>query len=66
MNWPILESKLLKNNAFIGTGAWFDVDLICKINKPLVYTVIINPMGAYKFENIKLFEDIYEMASWQG
>ena len=44
-NWVIQESQLLKTNGFNGTGAWSNVDLMRNPN-PLVYTIIVNPMGS--------------------
>jgi len=65
-NWIAKETKFLKKNGFNGAGAWSNVDLIRSSAKPLVYTVIISPMGAYKAEHIKKYGGKYEEAGWQG
>lgn len=65
-NWVIKESQLLKDYGFNGAGAWSDFDLMRETPTPLVYTIIINPMGAYKSDHIKKFDGKYEMAGWQG
>jgi hypothetical protein len=65
-NWANQESQLFKQNGFNGTGAWSDVDLLRQTLSPLVYTVIVNPMGAYKSAHIKKYGGKYEVAGWQG
>lgn len=65
-NWIAKETKFLKKNGFNGAGAWSNVDLIRSSAKPLVYTVIVSPMGAYKAEHIKKYDGKYEEAGWQG
>lgn len=65
-NWANQESQLLKDNGFNGTGAWSDVDQIRQTNNPLVYTIIVSPMGSYKSQHLKKFGGKYEMAGWQG
>ncbi len=60
------ESDFLKAHGFNGTGAWSNVDLIRESEEPLVYTIIVNPMGAYKHQHIKKFGGKYEQAGWQG
>jgi len=65
-NWVKKESQFLRDNGFNGLGAWSDVDLVCKSPAPLVYTVIVNPMGSYKSEHKQKFGGKYEMAGWQG
>lgn len=64
--WIKQESALLQSNGFNGTGAWSGVDLMRENNSPLIYTVIVSPMGSYKSEHIKQFGGRYEMAGWQG
>ncbi|HSJ69706.1 MAG TPA: hypothetical protein VK921_18635, partial [Anditalea sp.] len=49
-----------------GLGAWSDVDQIRQLENPLVYTVIVNPMGSYKSEHIKRFGGEYLEAGWQN
>ena len=65
-NWAKQENQLLKDNGFNGIGAWSDIDLVRQLPEPLVYTVIVNPMGSYKSDHIKKFGGKYEMAGWQG
>lgn len=65
-NWAQQETQLMKANGFNGMGAWSDVDGVRLIAEPLVYTVIVNPMGSYKSDHIKKFGGKYEMAGWQG
>lgn len=65
-NWVKQESAFLKVNGFNGTGAWSDIDLMRENQEPLVYSIIINPMGSYKSEHLKKFGGKYEEAGWQG
>lgn len=65
-SWIEKESEFLKQSGFNGTGAWSNVDLIRESTKPLVYTIIVNPMGSYKSQHIKKFGGKYEQAGWQG
>jgi hypothetical protein len=65
-NWVIRENQFLKDNGFNGLGAWSDVDLVRLSPAPLVYTVMVNPMGSYKSNHIRKFGGKYEMAGWQG
>lgn len=65
-NWVTKESAFLKSKGFNGVGAWSNIDLIKQTKDPLVYTVIVSPMGAYKHEHIKKFGGKYEEAGWQG
>lgn len=65
-NWVSEESDYLKEHGFNGTGAWSAVDMIRETKNPLVYTVIVSPMGAYKREHLKKFGGQYEEAGWQG
>lgn len=65
-NWVKEESQLLRNNGFNGVGAWSNIDLVRKADKPLVYTVIVSPMGNYHSEHIKKYGGKYKEASWQN
>jgi hypothetical protein len=56
----------LKDHGFNGVGAWSDVDLIRTQKEPLVYTVIVNPMGAYHRQHQWDYGKPYEQAGWQG
>ncbi|MCH7403361.1 hypothetical protein ACFOUP_15035 [Belliella kenyensis] len=64
--WAEKESTLLKEHGFNGTGAWSDVDLLRQVEDPLVYTVIVNPMGNYKTDHIKKYGGEYKQTGWQG
>lgn len=65
-HWADMESKMLKDYGFNGTGAWTNVDAVRDMNQPLVYTIIVSPMGAYKKDHLKKFGGKYEEAGWQG
>ncbi|MDR6764434.1 hypothetical protein J2Y38_004667 [Flavobacterium sp. 2755] len=65
-NWLKQESKLLRDNGFNGVGAWSNIDLVRKEENPLVYTVIISPMGMYHADHIKKYGGKYKEASWQN
>lgn len=65
-NWVKQEGELLQKNGFNGTGAWSNVDLMRENNSPLVYTVIVNPMGNFKAQDIKKYGGKYPQAGWQG
>lgn len=65
-NWLRQESQFLKDNGFNGTGAWSNVDLMRQDATPLVYTIIVSPMGSYKSEHIKKFGGKYKETGWQG
>ena len=65
-NWVNKESQFLRDNGFNGVGAWSDINLIRNSPEPLVYTVIVRPMGSYKSSHIKKFGGKYEKAGWQG
>jgi len=64
--WIAEETQFLRQNGFNGAGAWSNVDLIRNSKNPLVYTVIVSPMGAYKADHIKKYGGKYEEAGWQG
>lgn len=64
-NWAKKESDFLKKNGFNGTGAWSNTDLLRETKKPLVFTIIVSPMGAYKNKHRKDF-GVYEQSGWQG
>ncbi|MFT3737677.1 MAG: hypothetical protein QM786_02865 [Breznakibacter sp.] len=64
--WADSEGRMLRSYGFNGTGAWSAVDVIREMENPLVYTIIVNPMGAYKHEHVKRFGGKYEKAGWQG
>lgn len=64
--WVKQESQFIKSHGFNGTGAWSDIELIRDNNIPLVYTIIVNPMGSYKREHKKKYGGKYEETGWQG
>ncbi|MEQ8471357.1 MAG: hypothetical protein RIC35_09230 [Marinoscillum sp.] len=64
--WIEQEAKFLNDYGFNGTGAWSDVNLIRETEAPLVYTVIVNPMGSYKHDHLKRFGGKYKITGWQG
>jgi len=66
MEWAEQESEMLRRNGFNGTGAWSDVEALRKLDRPLVYTIILNPMASYKSEHIKRFGGKYKVAGWQN
>lgn len=66
VNWLQQSSDLLKQNGFNGTGAWTNIDLLRQQQQPLVYTMIISPMGMYHRDHLKKFGGKYEEAGWQG
>lgn len=65
-NWVEQETAFLKEHGFNGAGSWSDVELIRNCKSPIVFTVIVNPMGAYKSQHIKNYGGKYEQAGWQG
>lgn len=65
-NWVKVESGFLRQNGFNGAGAWSDADLIHDNQIPLVYSIIVNPMGSYRAEHIKQYGGVYPVAGWQG
>lgn len=65
-NWLKKETQMLKSYGFNGVGAWSNVDLLQKTENPLVYTVIISPMGKYHSDHIQKYGGNYKTASWQN
>jgi len=65
-NWAKEASLMLQNHGFNGVGAWSDHNLIRSNEVPLVYTIIVSPMGAYKSDHLKSHGGTYEMSGWQG
>lgn len=65
-NWVKTESQMLKNNGFNGTGAWSDVELMRASENPLVYTIIVSPMGNYHHDHKQRYGGKYMMSGWQG
>lgn len=65
-NWVKAETEILKKYGFNGSGAWTNVDVVRQMEQPLVYTVIVSPMGNYKRDHLKKHNGKYEEAGWQG
>ncbi|WP_131479120.1 hypothetical protein [Flavobacterium sp. T16_6] len=65
-NWAKKETQLLRNYGFNGVGAWSNLDLLKKEENPLIYTLIISPMGMYHSEHLKKYGGSYKTASWQN
>lgn len=65
-NWAKKETQLLRNYGFNGIGAWSNLDLLKKEENPLIYTLIISPMGMYHSEHLKKYGGSYKTASWQN
>lgn len=64
--WREEESAMLRSYGFNGVGSWSAVDLLRTSKQPLVYSIIINPMGNYKTEHIKRYGGKYKVAGWQN
>ena len=65
-NWLKTSTEMLKENGFNGVGAWTNPDLLRRQSEPLVYTLIVSPMGMYHRDHLKQFGGKYEQAGWQG
>jgi hypothetical protein len=46
-NWAAATTGLLRQNGFIGTGAWSDTEALRSVPRPLAYTRILNLMSGY-------------------
>lgn len=67
VEWAKQETEMLKNYGFNGTGAWSDVNTVRELEQPLVYTVIVSPMGTYRGKHRReKFGGAYKEAGWQG
>ncbi|MCC8154371.1 MAG: hypothetical protein LIP01_09230 [Tannerellaceae bacterium] len=64
--WLEAETKRLRSYGFNGAGAWSAVKDMRMTESPLVYTVIVNPMGNYNHEQKKKYGGSYRIAGWQG
>ena len=64
--WAEKESRRLELYGFNGSGAWSDIDVIRKMEKPMPYTIIVNPMSMYRAEHLKRFGGKYKFNDWQG
>ena len=63
--WAEETTELFRGNGFNGAGCWSAVDLLREVERPLVYTVYINPMSDYNSDRRREFGP-YENAGWQG
>ena len=65
--WAQQHAEMLKAHGFNGLGAWSDVNTVRQQAQPLVYTVIVNPMGQYRHQHrSKRFGGKYKKTGWQG
>ncbi len=64
--WASTETQMLRAHGFNGLGSWSAVDLVRELEKPLPYTIIVSPMGAYKSVHQKKFGGKYLVTGWQG
>jgi len=46
-NWAAETTSLLRENGFIGAGAWSDTDALRSVPRPLAYTRVLNFMSGY-------------------
>ena len=46
-NWAAETTRFLRENGFIGVGAWSDTDALRSVPRPLAYTRILNFMSGY-------------------
>lgn len=58
-NWIHAESKLLREYGFNGAGAWSDIDLIKNSSDPLIYTIIVQPMRAFRNDHFLKNRNLY-------
>jgi hypothetical protein len=64
--WAQKETQMLRKYGFNGVGAWSDVTTIKKVKNPLVYTIIIAPMGRYHSDHLEKYDGKYQTAGWQN
>jgi hypothetical protein len=64
--WVEAETEMLRSYGFNGAGAWSAVEDIRTSSSPVVYTVIVNPMGRYRNAHVKKYGGSYPVAGWQG
>lgn len=65
-NWAASEMDMLRSLGFNGLGAWSSVEAVRKCERPMPYTVIVNPMGRYKAKHIRRFGGSYLQHGWQN
>jgi len=64
--WAAQETEMLRHHGFNGLGAWSDIENVRALKTPMVYTIIVNPMGAYKAVHEKKYGGKYLITGWQG
>lgn len=64
--WVKAETEMLRSYGFNGAGAWSAVEDIRTSQAPLVYTLIVNPMGNYKHEHVKKYGGTYRWPAGRG
>ncbi|MCD8263610.1 MAG: hypothetical protein LUD02_05150 [Tannerellaceae bacterium] len=57
---------MLRSYGFNGAGAWSAVEDMRNTESPLVYTIIVSPMGNYNRDQRKKYGGSYLVAGWQG
>lgn len=64
--WAADQQEMLRRYGFNGLGAWSDVNTVRESERPMPYTVIVNPMGMYHGQHRRHFGGKYKQAGWQG
>ncbi|MCC8018693.1 MAG: hypothetical protein LIO85_02825 [Rikenellaceae bacterium] len=64
--WARDQMGMLRGYGFNGLGAWSDVNTVREMDEPMVYTVIISPMGEYRSQHERRYGGSYHSAGWQG
>lgn len=64
--WAKSQTDMLRSYGFNGLGAWSEVTTVRELEKPMAYTVIVNPMGEYRGAHKAKFGGEYKQAGWQG
>lgn len=66
VSWATDQMDMLRSYGFNGLGAWSTVDVVRECDNPMPYTVIVNPMGAYKGQHMRRFGGKYLVHGWQN
>lgn len=64
--WASAEMEMLSSYGFNGLGAWSEVDIVRDVENPLVYTIIVSPMGEYRGDHRRSYGGKYKKSGWQG
>ncbi|MCD8032080.1 MAG: hypothetical protein LUF85_14985 [Bacteroides sp.] len=64
--WAAAESQRLRGYGFNGAGAWSAVEELRTSEHPLIYTIIVSPMGSYRNQHVRRYGGSYPVAGWQG